>query len=185
MDNLTYSDNYILDNLSQNDFTFNALIQNDSNTDISLQNNSGVEINNTFKTKDHWIEPIISQDGKKTSSCNSFLQDSHLTTVSQHLSGNIFDKRLEFVKEALAKTSSKISFTCDRWHSTVHKCHYIVVTASWISTNWKIVNIILNFQESGQTAIDIKSVIVKTLDNYNIKEKFFVIIMDNTNKAVS
>ncbi|CAG8748562.1 23031_t:CDS:2 [Dentiscutata erythropus] len=245
MDDLTYSDDYISDNLSHNDSTFNALTQNDSNTDIFLQNNSGVEINNTFKTKDHWIEVIHNNKKSwrclhcqnKVYSCNTsrtylknytlscssnFVDDNHnrpmsrddmddsivdlvigtgisfnvidsplfhrmarklyrvthsykiphSTTVSRHLSGNIFDKRLEFVKEALAKTSSKISFTYDGWYSTVHKCHYMVVTVSWISTDWEIVNIILNFQESEQTAIDIKSavsrIIQSELPNNNI-----------------
>ncbi|CAG8448918.1 23109_t:CDS:2 [Cetraspora pellucida] len=61
-----------------------------------------------------------------------------------------------------------------------------LVVGSWISDNWNIINILLSFQKSGQTVKDIKSVIINTLNNYNIKDKFFSIIMDNTttNKAV-
>ncbi|CAG8507311.1 3129_t:CDS:2, partial [Scutellospora calospora] len=58
---------------------------------------------------------------------------------------------------------------------------------SWVSDNWKIVNIILSFQQSGQTANEILSVIKNTLDEYSIKEKIFALTMDNTttNKAVT
>ena len=50
-----------------------------------------------------------------------------------------------------------------------------------------MVNIILNFQRSGQTAKDITSVIMSTLEEYNIKNKVFALTMDNTttNKAVT
>ncbi|CAG8611996.1 16681_t:CDS:2, partial [Dentiscutata heterogama] len=84
----------------------------------------------------------------------------HPTTISRHLSGRIYEIRREFIK---------------------------VVTGSWISDNWRIVNIILNFQKSGQTAKDIKSVIVNTLNNYNIRDKIFSLTMDNTttNKAIA
>ncbi|CAG8794023.1 2896_t:CDS:2, partial [Cetraspora pellucida] len=90
-------------------------------------------------------------------------------------------------KNILAKTSGWISLTCDRWHSTVHKCHYIVITGSWISDDWKIVNIILNFQKSGQTAEEILSVIKDTLEKYSIENKIFTLTMNNTttNKAVT
>ncbi|CAG8707568.1 7741_t:CDS:1 [Cetraspora pellucida] len=37
----------------------------------------------------------------------------HPTTISQHLTGNIFDLRLNFVMNILAKTSGQILLTCD------------------------------------------------------------------------
>ncbi|CAG8601126.1 5192_t:CDS:1, partial [Scutellospora calospora] len=79
----------------------------------------------------------------------------HSTTVLRHLSGNIFSLKFEFIKNILAKAPGRISLICDGWYSTVHKCHYTVVTSSWISNNWQQVNIILSFQKSGQTAQDI------------------------------
>lgn len=111
----------------------------------------------------------------------------HSTTISRYLSGNVFDLRFNFIKDILAKFSGQISLTCDGWHSTVHKCHYVVVTGSWVSDDWKIVNIILTFRRSGQTAEDILSVIMNTLEEYGIKNKIFALTMDNTttNKAVS
>ncbi|CAG8644294.1 8437_t:CDS:2, partial [Scutellospora calospora] len=110
----------------------------------------------------------------------------HPTTISRYISGNIFNLRFNFIKNILTKSSGQISLTCDRWHSTIHKCHYIVITGSWISDNWKIVNIILSFQQSGQTANKILSVIKNTLDEYSIKEKIFALTIDNTttNKAI-
>ncbi len=56
----------------------------------------------------------------------------HSTTISRHLSGDIYEIRLKFIKETLAKVSGRISLTCDGLHSTVHRCHYTVVTGSWI-----------------------------------------------------
>ena len=111
----------------------------------------------------------------------------HPTTISRHLSGDIYEIRLKFIKDILAKAPGQISLTCDGWHSTVHRCHYTVVTGSWISDDWRMVNIILNFQKSGQTAKDIMSVIMNTLEEYGIKHKFFALTMDNTttNKAVT
>ncbi|CAG8443835.1 10665_t:CDS:2 [Dentiscutata heterogama] len=111
----------------------------------------------------------------------------HSTTISRHITGNIFDLRLKFIKDVLAKTSGQISLTCDGWHSTVHKCHYTVITGSWISDDWKIVNIVLSFQKSGQTAKEITSEIMNTLKNYSIEKKIFALTMDNTttNKAVN
>ncbi|CAG8767017.1 3434_t:CDS:2, partial [Cetraspora pellucida] len=87
----------------------------------------------------------------------------HPTTISCHLSGSIYEIRFNFIKDVMAKMPGRISLTCDGWHSTVHRCHYTAVTAK-----------------------DIKSVIIDTLNNYNIKDKFFSITMDNTttNKAV-
>ncbi|CAG8625778.1 6882_t:CDS:2 [Dentiscutata heterogama] len=84
----------------------------------------------------------------------------HSTTISRHLIGD---------------------------HSTVHKCYYNVVTGSWISDDWKIVNVVLSFKKSGQIAVDILSVIEGTLEEYFIKNKIFALTMDNTttNKAVS
>ena len=73
----------------------------------------------------------------------------HPTTISRHLSGNIYEIRLKFIKDIIAKMPGRISLTCDGWHSTIHRCHYIVVTGSWISDDWRMVNIILNFQRSG------------------------------------
>ncbi|CAG8806757.1 12891_t:CDS:2, partial [Cetraspora pellucida] len=110
----------------------------------------------------------------------------HSMTILRHLTGNIFNSRLEFVKNLLAKSPRRISLTCDRWHSNIHRCHYIVVTGSWISEDWRVVNIILSFQKSGQTAEDILSTIITTLEAYNIKEKIFTLTMNNTttNKAV-
>ncbi|CAG8510495.1 2204_t:CDS:2 [Gigaspora margarita] len=111
----------------------------------------------------------------------------HPTTISRHLSGSIYEIRHEFINGVMAEMPGRISLTCDGWHSTVHRCHYTVVTGSWISDNWKIVNIILSFQKSGQTAKDIKSVIINTLNDYNIRDKIFSLTMDNTttNKAVT
>jgi len=54
----------------------------------------------------------------------------HSTTISRHLSGDIYETRLTFIKEILAKMPGRISLTCDGWHSTVHRCHYTVVTGS-------------------------------------------------------
>ncbi|CAG8674757.1 6074_t:CDS:2 [Dentiscutata erythropus] len=110
----------------------------------------------------------------------------HSTTISRHLTGDIFNLRFDFIKNILAKSPGRISLTCDGWHSTVHRCHYIVVTGSWISDDWRVVNIILSFQKSGQTADDILSTIIATLEAYSIKEKIVAITMDNTttNKAV-
>src|SRR6266498_657716 len=56
----------------------------------------------------------------------------HSTTISCHLSGDIYEIRLKFIKETLAKVSGRILLTCDGLHSTVHRCHYTVVTGSWI-----------------------------------------------------
>ncbi|CAG8837755.1 9766_t:CDS:1, partial [Cetraspora pellucida] len=70
----------------------------------------------------------------------------HSTTIYRHITSNIFNLRLKFVKDILAKTSGQISLTCDGWHSTVYKCHYIVITEFWISDDWRIVNIVLSFQ---------------------------------------
>ncbi|CAG8730950.1 15123_t:CDS:2 [Dentiscutata erythropus] len=131
--------------------------------------------------------PLFHNMVKKLHSVADSYKISHSTTVLRHLSGNIFSKRLEFIKNILLKTSGRFSLTCDGWHLTVHRCHYTVVTGSWISDDWQQVNIILNFEKSGQTAQAIKSVLLKTLEDYNIKEKLFGLTMDNTttNKAVS
>ncbi|CAG8680861.1 12931_t:CDS:2 [Dentiscutata heterogama] len=96
----------------------------------------------------------------------------HPTTISQHLTGNIFDSRLKFIKDILAKTSEKISLMCNRWYSTIHKCHYTVITGSWMGDNWKIVNIVLSFQKTGQTANEIILAIMNTLKNYSIGKKY-------------
>lgn len=96
----------------------------------------------------------------------------HPTTISRHLSGNIYETRLDYIKNLLAKMPGRISLTYNGWHSTAHRCHYTVVTGSWISNDWRMVNIILNFQKSGQTAKDIMSVIMNTLNDYNIKIKY-------------
>ena len=111
----------------------------------------------------------------------------HPTTISRYLSGDIYEIRYKFIKYTLEKALGRVSLTCDGWHSTVHRCHYTVVTGSWISEDWKMVNIILSFQKSGQTAKDINSVIMNTLEEYNIKNKIFALTMDNTttNKAVT
>ena|SRR2546421_2923029 len=47
----------------------------------------------------------------------------HPTTISRHLSGDIYEIRLKFIKDVLAMTPGRISLTCDGWHSTVHRCH--------------------------------------------------------------
>ncbi|CAB5193363.1 unnamed protein product [Rhizophagus irregularis] len=111
----------------------------------------------------------------------------HPTTISRYLSENIYETRFGFIKNLLAKMPGRISLTCDGWHSTAHRCHYTVVMGSWISDDWRMVNIILNFQKSGQTAKDTTSVIMNTLNNYDIKNKLFALTMDNTttNKAVT
>ncbi|CAG8481391.1 15561_t:CDS:2, partial [Gigaspora rosea] len=87
----------------------------------------------------------------------------HPTTISRHLSGSIYEIRFNFIKDVMAK-----------------------MPGSWISDNWNIVNILLSFQRSGQTAKEIKSVIINTLNNYSINDKIFSLTMDNTttNKAV-
>ena len=102
----------------------------------------------------------------------------HSTTISCHLSGDIYETRLTFIKEILAKMPGRISLTCDGWHSTVYRCHYTVITGSWISEDWKMVNIILSFQNSGQTAKDINSVLINILEEYNIKNKIFALTME-------
>ncbi|CAG8810437.1 4439_t:CDS:1, partial [Dentiscutata erythropus] len=94
----------------------------------------------------------------------------HPTTISHHISESIYEIRFNFIKDVMAKMPGRISLTCDGWHSTVYRCHYTAVTGSWISDNWNIINILLSFQKSGQTAKDIKSVIIDTLNNYNIKD---------------
>ncbi|CAG8601308.1 22825_t:CDS:2 [Cetraspora pellucida] len=57
----------------------------------------------------------------------------------------------------------------------------------WISENWRIANITLNFQKSGQTAEEIVLAIMNTLEKYYIKDKVFALTMDNTttNKAIN
>ncbi|CAG8623419.1 5961_t:CDS:2 [Cetraspora pellucida] len=131
--------------------------------------------------------PLFHQVARNLCYVTNSYKIPHSTTISRHLTGNIFDLRFEFIKNILATSPRRISLTCDGWHSTVHKCHYIVVTGSWISDDWRVVNIILSFQKSGQTAEDILSTIKTTLEAYSIKEKIFALTMDNTttNKAVS
>ncbi|CAG8830665.1 12223_t:CDS:2, partial [Cetraspora pellucida] len=84
----------------------------------------------------------------------------HSTTISRHLTSDMFNKRFEFIRNILAKTFGQISLTCDGWHSTVHKC---------------------------QTAEKILLVIKDTLEKYSIENKIFALIIDNTttNKAVT
>ncbi|CAG8707581.1 8138_t:CDS:2, partial [Scutellospora calospora] len=78
----------------------------------------------------------------------------HPTIISRYISRNIFNLRFNFIKNILAKSSGRILLTYDRWHLTIYKCHYIVITGSWVN-------------------------------EYSIKEKIFVLTMDNTttNKA--
>ncbi|CAG8704196.1 19213_t:CDS:2, partial [Cetraspora pellucida] len=56
-----------------------------------------------------------------------------------------------------------------------------------ISENWRIANITLSFQKSGQTAEEIVLAIMNTLEKYYIKDKVFALIMNNTttNKAIN
>ncbi|CAG8630234.1 12647_t:CDS:1 [Cetraspora pellucida] len=119
--------------------------------------------------------PLFHNMARKLYFVTSTYKVPHPTTVSRHLTGNIFNKRFEFIKNILNKCLGKISITCDGWHSTVHKCHYVVITGSWISDEWQIVNIVLSFQKSGQTAKEIISTILNTLENYSIKNKIFAL----------
>ncbi|CAG8781405.1 8515_t:CDS:2 [Cetraspora pellucida] len=65
--------------------------------------------------------------------------------------------------------------------------NWIEITGSWVSDNWRIVNIVLSFQKLEQTVKEITSVIMSTLKNYSIENKILALTMNNTatNKAVS
>ncbi|CAG8443654.1 13342_t:CDS:2 [Dentiscutata heterogama] len=108
---------------------------------------------------------------KKLYSVADSYKISHLTTISQHLSGNIFSKRLEFIKNILIKTSGQISLMCDRWHLTVHRCHYTVVTGSWISDDWQ-----QNCSNSISNAIKVILEISQHLKKININNMTYLII---------
>jgi len=51
---------------------------------------------------------------------------SHSTTISHHLSGDIYEIKLKFIKKTLVKVSGQILLTYDRLHSTVYRCYYTV-----------------------------------------------------------
>ncbi|CAG8636797.1 3894_t:CDS:2, partial [Scutellospora calospora] len=72
------------------------------------------------------------------------------------------------------------------FHKMAKQLHYIVNSYK-IPYPTTISRHITDFKKSGQTAKDITSVIMNTLENYSIKEKIFGLTMDNTttNKAVS
>ncbi|CAG8686454.1 11001_t:CDS:1, partial [Scutellospora calospora] len=129
--------------------------------------------------------PLFHKMAKNLQYVSKLYKVPHPTTISRYLTGNLFNLRFNIIKSILAESSGRISLTCDRWHSTIHKCHYVVITESWFSDNWRIINIILSFQQSGQTAEDIFLVIMNILEKYSIKEKMFALTMDNiaTNKA--
>ncbi|CAG8678695.1 14546_t:CDS:2 [Dentiscutata erythropus] len=175
-----------MENLIPDDSTSNASTSN-NNKIVVISDTYTIKTSRTYLKKHtllylnsplneaqtEWFRPITKED------IDNSIMDMVIATG---VSFNILNNPSFYI---LAKTSGQILLTYDGWHSTVHKSHYIVITGSWISDDWRIVNIVLSFQKSGQTVKEIISEIMNTLKNYSIKKKLFALTMDNTttNKA--
>ncbi|CAG8830469.1 14670_t:CDS:2, partial [Cetraspora pellucida] len=140
-------------------------------------NNEAVVIGNMYNTRENWIE-ITDDDNKKYWKCVHCHEKTYAIKTS----------RMHLKNHTVICPNSPLGKTPNEEFKLVTKedvDNSIVDLGSWVSDNWRIVNIVLSFQKSGQTAEEITSVIMSMLKNYSIENKILALTIDNTatNKA--
>jgi hypothetical protein len=98
-------------------------------------------------------------------------------TVTNDLS-KLFKHEQILIQRKLQNTPSKISFTFDGWTST-NQMSFLGVTAHWISENWDLKQITLDFHhlEGPHSGENLSKALINILKNYGILTKvniFFI-----------
>ncbi|XP_022737224.1 zinc finger BED domain-containing protein RICESLEEPER 2-like [Durio zibethinus] len=83
--------------------------------------------------------------------------------------------------KALLKTVSKISLTTDLWKSSNQKIEYMVLTAHFVDSNWRLQKHVISFVHipHHRRSVEITDCIFKCLKEWGIKNKVFTLSVDN------
>ncbi|OMO51751.1 hypothetical protein COLO4_37526 [Corchorus olitorius] len=83
--------------------------------------------------------------------------------------------------KALLKNVSKICLTTDLWRSSNQKIEYMVLTAHFIDSNWRLQKRIISFVHipPPRRGVEIVDCIYKCLQEWGIENKVFTISIDN------
>ncbi|XP_022728910.1 zinc finger BED domain-containing protein RICESLEEPER 2-like [Durio zibethinus] len=83
--------------------------------------------------------------------------------------------------KALLKTVSKISLTTDLWKSSNQKIEYMVLTAHFVDSNWRLQKRVISFVHipPPRRGVEIADCIFKCLKEWGIENKVFTLSVDN------
>jgi len=111
---------------------------------------------------------------------NPILSMPKRTTTLRTKIVQVFTEIQKFVIDILKENKSKISFTLDGWTSIAGKSYY-GITAHFISDNWKLVSVALDFIASNghHTGKDIAEIFFVSVKDKGILDKIMGITLDN------
>lgn len=91
-----------------------------------------------------------------------------------------YDAQKLILSKVLSELPCRISFTCDVWSACTSR-GYIVLTAHFVNSNWKLQSIILSFRyfPPPHNGKDIYKFAVDLIDEWGLKGKVFSITVDN------
>jgi hypothetical protein len=94
----------------------------------------------------------------------------------------IRDELKEIIQTDLDNALSRISFTSDIWTANTTQIGFMVVTAHYISCEWKYVDVILSFKamQPSHSGVNINSVFFEVIREWKLEKKIMCCTLDNS-----